>query len=73
MKLSKNTIAATCTALLIGGLSVSPALAAVSDHQKSDITDVGQSARDFANFQCETSRKKDNRDWITTQLSLLGW
>ena len=72
MKLSTNTIAAAFVALLIGGLSIGPASAAVNDHAQRD-KNLSQQKVSVCAKQSphKTDRKKENEDGITA--TLLGW
>ncbi len=73
MKLSKNTIAATFAVLLISGLSISPASAAVRDNAQSDKSVSQQKVSGCATSACESGCKNRSGDWITNQLLLTGW
>ena len=74
MKLSTNTIAATVTALLIGGLSIGPASAAVNDHAQRDKTLSQQKVSPCAKQSPhKTDRKKEIEEGMTATLLRWGW
>jgi len=74
MKLSTNTIAATFTALLIGGLSIGPASAAVNDHAQRDKNLSQQKASACATKSPrKTDRNKEIGDELTATLLRWGW
>ncbi len=73
MKLSKNTIAAALAAMLIGGLSIMPASAAVRDNGQSDQSLSQQKVIGCAKSPRKIGCTEKSGDWITAQLLLWGF
>ncbi len=73
MKLSKSTIAATFAAVLIGGLSIGPASAAVRNNEQSDKSFSQQKVSGWAKSPRETDRMKEGEERIMAQLLMWGW
>ena len=73
MKLTKSTIAAAFAAMLIGGLSITPASAAVRDNGQSDQSLSQQKVISCAKSPRKIGCTEKSGDWITAQLLLWGF